>query len=261
MESDEDSVLSELLSSDSEESLIGDDLDTSYKLSTTTNLLLHGLEDACLRNISLRRDNNILKNLWKAKQSTRPCHLNCYDLPIVAQRTAYQTRNASVLQIPKTRTEQLRGSFVPRAIALWNSQPPLVQQCASILDLKRHLSKDPVIDTFRFVEYSRQSSIDHVRLRTGNHNLNHHLNSILLSETKACECGYQYETAQHYLEDCMSYDVLRAELSQRLLPLSWTVSTLLLGFNDGMDHVNVNIALLCQEYMERGQRFRRVADE
>ena len=71
-------------------------------------------------------------------------------------------------------------------------------------------------------EFNRQDGVHQLdrrgqttifRLRTGHNRLRHHMNRVFkVGETNLCSCGEAAETAEHVLQNCQTYDVLRQSI-------------------------------------------------
>ena len=99
------------------------------------------------------------------------------------------------------------------------------------------------------------------RMRIGRSSLNSHLFSIGLTDTPSCSCGYQNETTQHYMLDCILYATERQKLFDvfehymanfNTLTRKNKLDILLYGTNiDNNDYIytNCKLSLALQNYL------------
>ena len=103
-----------------------------------------------------------LTNFYRIVNDTAPKYLcniisNC-------KNDRYNLRNADNLQVPKTRTETFKRSFIPSSITPWNSLDSDIKEVHDLTAFKQKLKK---VDDRNLLFYkgARATSIKHAQLR------------------------------------------------------------------------------------------------
>ena len=132
-----------------------------------------------------------------------------------SDRTKYNVRSNDSLTIPKTRTTSFKESFIPDTTKDWNSLTAEARSSKTLENFTEYLPK-PNQTPKHYYTGTRKVQILHVRLRLKCSSLNSHLADRGLTEDRACECGVENETVQHFLLECPLYQAQRDELFENL---------------------------------------------
>ena len=175
-----------------------------------------------------RRNAIKLKNFMKIINNDTPNYLTAL-LPDTLGVTRPGSRNADHFKLVKTRTETYRNSFIPSSVKVWNqldSKDRTVNYVHSLCDTKTN----PL-----FYEGSRDINVKHSQLRMECSKLNAHLFSLHVTDSPACNCGFNLEDCNHYLLACPLYTVERHIMLQTISNVidvrTLTVNDLLLGID------------------------------
>jgi hypothetical protein len=91
--------------------------------------------------LSSRRDFHRLVLMYKIINGKAPLYLTELIPNLVRDRTGYSLRNRDKLDIPFTRTNQHKQSFIPYTAGLWNNLPPENKKAPSIESFKSKHSR------------------------------------------------------------------------------------------------------------------------
>ena len=155
------------------------------------------------------------------------------------------------------KTELYRNSFFPSTTRLWNDLPDSMQTTTSLSAFKRFLSApDHVVPPYYYYfSGCRNEQVIHCRLRLGMSNLNYDLFNRHLQGNRSCLCGFDFETAEHYLLHCPIYAHVR-QTTINALPCIWTdIDTLLFGNPHLRCEDNEIIFSHVHDYISRSRRF------
>ncbi len=84
------------------------------------------------QSLSTRREVQKLSIMYKAKNNLAPNYINTLIPPTVNTITNYNLRNINDIEIPRTRLEGYRLSFIPASVGLWNRTEPVVRNLGFI---------------------------------------------------------------------------------------------------------------------------------
>ncbi len=206
-------------------------------------------------------DRRIIQKLiivYKLKHEMLPCYLEELFPHLVNEQTPYNLRNNDNFQTIARRTELYSKSYIPSAISLWNNLDNNTKESESLLSFKskmKLLYKPPEVPPYYLVG-DRLLSVMHSRLRNGCSNLNADLFRNHLSNSPSCNCGHNYEDANHFLLNCNQFHNQRIALLRSIdqfHPL--TVNILLHGNTDLGFNENKYIFLAVQNYISKTGRF------
>ena len=105
---------------------------------------------------------------------------------------------------------------MPFSIKIWNMLNNSVKNSPTLEIFKKQIK--PYREHNVLYYYGRRwLNIHHARLRLGCSKLNYDLcYNLRVKDSPTCSCGHRFETAEHFLISCPSYDLLRVGL-QKLL--------------------------------------------
>ena len=158
--------------------------------------------------LSLTHFNKIQTNM------TRPLIQSC--LP---------PRNNNILDLRTTRLyipfpEKDRGfnnSFFPKMANLWDNLPSECKSGSSFKEQQENLSKHFKPTKYKLNSYgTKLGNKLHTQIRLSQSQLNAHLYTVGLSDTKSCECGAFIEDTYHFIFKCSKYILIRDELLNNL---------------------------------------------
>ena len=205
--------------------------------------------------LKLRRERHKLTLFFKIVHRLIPTYLSANLPPLVIDINPYHRRRILERQVPNFRTELYRNSFFPSTTVLWNNLPDNIKNIASLSHFKRCLStNDNQVPPYYYIGCRKAQAI-HCRLRLNMSDLHNDMFNRFISEDRSCECGYEEETAYHYLLNCPKYDVARANTINVLPPLATNINTLLFGDQQLSLPFNSYIFLTVQEFITISERF------
>ena len=147
-----------------------------------------------------------------------PNYLSNITPDLVSARNPYDRRRPFERVVPPCRTELYHRSFVPATTELWNDIPDNIKCCDSVSAFKRSLSSQDTVIPSYFYFGNRKEQVVHCRLRLGISDLNYDLFTRHLLTDPCCACGYVRETAEHYLLECLLFNVPHAITLSNCLP-------------------------------------------
>ena len=100
-----------------------------------------------------------------------------------------QLRNARKLRTFRCRTAKYQKSFLPNVVNLWNNLEEECVQVDSLSSFKSKLTYDRKVSEL-FLQGKRKLSMIHAQLRMCCSNLNSHLFSLHVVDSKKCPCGF-----------------------------------------------------------------------
>ena len=202
-----------------------------------------------------RRKRHKLLLYFKFTKGLLPNHLDAKFPPLMSEVNPYHRRRPLDRHPPQCNTETYKKTFFPATTTLWNNLPENIQQTQSFGEFKRYLSKDDSVVPPYFYIGKRKEQINHCKLRLGMSNLQDHLFNRHISDTKACSCGANRETAQHYLLHCPLFTQIRQTTLSTLPPIAKRVKILLKGNVKFSNAFNSYIFLTVHEFIEKTSRF------
>ena len=103
----------------------------------------------------------------------------------------------------------------------------------------------------------RWLNIHHARLRLGCSKLNYDLcYNLRVKDSPTCSCGHRFETAEHFLISCPSYDLLRVGLQKIITQYrKFAINVMLYGDSEIDFEGNKIIFDAVFKYMEESRRF------
>ena len=212
--------------------------------------------------LSERRDKHVLKMMYRINHKLTPSYL--FDiLPSKFGEIAnYNLRHAQNFNLPATRTESFKQSFIPRGVKMWNSLELSIRNSTSLSSFNYALSKNQSKQILRnksklYAFGNRFNNIIYSRLGVGCSSLNFDLcfNLKVLSHSR-CLCGDPYENSHHFFLKCPLYNDLRTELFANIIMFSpINLNTILFGNSDLSLPINKQIFLHVHKYINDSKRF------
>ncbi len=168
-------------------------------------------------------------------------------------------RNRQNINIPHSRLEICKRSFIPSSINLWNNIDPTVRMAENLKQFKSNITKQLYTEYNTPLHYFQGDiilSVMHARLRIKCSNLNSDLCNNHIRDDPYCECAEVVEDAEHYFFQCPWFQNQRTILLQSLqmfLPLN-TID-LLKGKPQLSYPENCIIVSAIQSYIKTSKRF------
>ena len=176
---------------------------------------------------------------------------------IRSKESMYVTRQSQNYNIPKSRLNIYKSSFVPKAIDEWNAIPLEIRQSSTLASFKNSLNTLKPTRPLYFSHGERYWNIIHTRLR---HNcvLNIDLFRCNIIDSPLCSCGKPEDT-YHYFFNCNKYAIQRNELFNSIFRMKnlCIVNThvLLWGDNSLNDLENKHLFQFVQLFIKKAGRF------
>lgn len=209
--------------------------------------------------LSARRKAQKLSIMYRASKNQLPSYVSNLIPPLVNNITGYNLRNQNDINIPNTRLEIYKRSFIPSATQLWNNTDPLIRQVDTIRQFKR-ASTQQLYNNYsvppHFLEGCRFLSVMHARIRNNCSNLNSDLCNNHIRDNPYCSCNEVVEDAEHFFFQCTNYTEQRVTLRQSLhefAPLN--IAMLLKGTEEVNHERNNTIFKVVQDYIKSTKRF------
>ena len=167
-------------------------------------------------------------------------------------------RNRAQLDVPPTRLNCHKQSFIPLTTRLWNDLPASTKSLSSANAFKAHHSRSLPPRNSLFFFGNRLESAIHARMRIENSPLKADLAKVLhVIQSPLCPwgCGVE-ENAEHFFLKCHKYDTHRQTLVDDLLPHQIdNVEYLLHGISDSDHLVNLHVFTAVHKYIRNSNRF------
>jgi hypothetical protein len=172
-------------------------------------------------------------------------------------RTSHNLRNRNDIDIPPSRINAHKYSFLPSTVQDWNNLDKKVKEAPSINAFKNALVKYREKPPPHYYEGSRRTNAYHCRMRIGCSALKSDLcNELKVIPSSACACGGGAETAIHYLYDCPIYANPRTEMMENLYKIGkFNINTLLYGDSSLNHEMNSKFFACVHKFMEDTKRF------
>ncbi len=211
------------------------------------------------QSLSIRRSVQKLSIMYKATNGETPSYISNLIPPAIHNLTNYNLRNRLNINVPYSRLEIHKQSFIPSAINLWNNINPTLRMAENIKQFKSKVINQLYIEyniPLHYLKGDRFLSVIHARLRNKCSNLNSDLCNNHIREDPYCECAEVVEDAEHYFFMCPKFQRQRTILLQSLhafLPLNTT--DLLKGKPQLPHPANCAIFSAVQTYIKETKRF------
>ena len=200
-----------------------------------------------------RREKHRLIQYFKMFHTQTPQYLSNLIPQPVMNRSTYDLRNNTNLDIPLVNSDLYKNSFVPATTHLWNGIPQDIRLCPSISNFKRYLNRSKIcIPSYYFIG-DRQQQVNHARIRMGCSNLKYDLHKNFLSNSPLCSCG-EVEDPKHFFLNCHKY-VDERNSNLLTLPYHLDIETILFGNRLFTEKINSEIFLHVQNFMKETKRF------
>ena len=173
-------------------------------------------------------------------------------------RTNYPLRSGSSTSLMKTRTKSLYESYFPATIREWNKIPEEKREVGSLEQFKENITPEKTTIP-KYIYYGRRRpQILQTRMRLRNSDLNEDLYEINLSDTPECRCGEGIEDADHFLRECKTYLMQRAQiyLKYGINLTTFDAEERLEGNPEMTDEYNTNLFEAVHTFIENSGRFR-----
>ncbi len=196
--------------------------------------------------------------VYKYKNGVLPDYLNDLFPVTVNEANPYNLRNNMDFVTLARRTEIHAKSVIPSSLKLWNELDENTRASDTLLSFKSKLKakfKPPVVPQY-YLLGNRCEQIHHARLRNKCSNLSGDLHRNHISDSPRCDCGHNYEDADHYFFNCQRFANQRLQLflDTRLYhPLS--IQKLLYGIVSLTDEENALLFAEVHHYIKSTQRF------
>lgn len=219
----------------------------------TSHAVLYAETGQC--SLRKRRERHKLLLYFKMVNDMVPHYLKSLLPPLVSDINPYHRRRPLERSLPPYNTELFRTSYISSTTTLWNSLPEYVQRMNSISAFKRYLiTNDSVVPSYYYFG-KRTEQVLHCRLRQNMSDLNNDLFLRHLSLDPTCDCGYQFETAKHYLLDCPNYNDIRINSILDIKEEHRKVDVLLFGSSALTVKENEAIVLHVHNFIRLSNRF------
>ena len=126
------------------------------KLGTSHQFLY---QESGLQKLTTWRRNNKIKMMFKIMKNKRDFQRGDKDIPLMSERNRYSVRNTGLLSTSRCKTSTYQNSFLPSAIALWNSLSDDQKNCEMLDTLKSKLKNNMKPNELYEIEMTRRSSI------------------------------------------------------------------------------------------------------
>ncbi len=204
--------------------------------------------------LSDRRKIQKLILVHKYKYGNLPSYLNELFPQTVDEANNYNLRNNSDFITLARRTEIYSQSVIPSSLQLWNDLNNDIREINTLSAFKskmKEIFKPPSVPSY-FITGDRCEQIYHARIRNRCSNLNADLFSNHLKDSPSCNCGSEYENAEHFFFQCPRFVNQRYNLflnSRRFHPLS--TNKLLYGIENLTDDENNILFKEVQTFIKR----------
>ena len=191
----------------------------------------------------------------------------------VGDRAGYVLRNASKLDVIKTRLVASYNSYLPKTTRDWNqllaNNVNLVklQQTTTIESFKACYKREFLRSTNPLNNIDNGGNMHQTRLRLGLSHLRAHLFQYNLIDNPICQfCNLEPETTSHYILRCPTYNTVRVRFLIGLIALldrdyvaslnDDKIVDLFLHGDPLLNHdINVNIITMAQQFIVDSKRF------
>jgi len=236
---------------------------TGAYVNTSHNRLLQELGWPLL---SDRRKYAKLVMIFKLVNNLAPGYLTSLLPQTRQQASTHPSRNPNNIIIPLTRLQSYKKSFIPSAIALWNSLSEDIKILPTLPAFKRRI-KPSTSKCKAFSMGCGTGSINLTRMRLNMSGLNNHLYTVGIKETSMCLCiNNQIEDPNHFLCVCPHYIVPRTVMLEELMQSNAITNMdatadealtniLLNGINSNTDMQNRSIFIIVEKYIISSGRF------
>lgn len=208
--------------------------------------------------LSDRRKMQKLILVYKYKHENLPSYLNELFPETVNEANPYNLRNNNNFTALARRTEIYAQSVIPSAVKLWNDLNLDIRELTTLSSFKlklKEIFKPQSIPHF-FLVGDRSEQIYHARIRNRCSNLNSDLYHNHLKNNPACDCGNEYEDAEHFFFQCPLFANQRHVLfinTRRFHPLS--TGKLIYGNETLSDDDNACLFKEVQIFIKQTHRF------
>ena len=212
-------------------------------------------EESGFTSLNERRRRHRLIFYFKIIHGMCPSYLSNLIPNLVSERNPYHRRRPLERAVPPFRTELYHRSFIPSTTELWNNIPDNMKRCNSLSVFKRNLREHDCVVPSYFYFGNRKEQIIHCRLRLGISDLNNDLVTRHLLNDPRCVCGFESETAEHYLLTCPIYNAIRTDTLSNLPQDCLNCDILLRGGRDFSFEANIKIFETVHLFISGSSRF------
>ena len=203
-----------------------------------------------------RRNRHKLILFYKIIKGLTPTYLKDRLPPLVTTVNPYHRRNPLDRYVPFCRLKTYKESFFPSTSLAWNALPDHIKQSETISQFKKYLNRNDITVPTYYYSNNRKLEIIHCKLRLGISDLKADMFNRHLTDNKACECGSDNETAEHFLLTCPLYDNIRMDTINTIPDFNTLdVDCLTNGCRNGTTIANKQIFQKVHEYILQTKRF------
>ena len=203
-----------------------------------------------------RRDIAMLTMYYKLKKNLAPNCLLALLPPENSETRTHNLRNNANIDIPYSRLETFKRSFIIFASAMWNNLPITVRNIDSLNVFKNNIHKKREKNILYYYG-KRWANVHHTKMRLGCSNLNSDLHfNLHVINSPFCTCGDIIETPHHYLIECTKYQVERLQMEREVTAICpFDINSLLYG-NDNLSYKeNCLLFDAVHRFLENTKRF------
>ena len=149
-----------------------------------------------------RRDRRNLITYYKLYHRLTPEYMKNMLPSKVREHTEYNLRDRHNPRVTNVKSSQHMNSFIPSMTNKWNNTDDNIKYLGGLNELKAHLRKhDKKAPPYYYIG-ERKYSIHHARMRMNCSLLAADLFNMKIIDSPKCECGHDWENAEHYLFEC-----------------------------------------------------------
>ena len=163
----------------------------------------------------IRRKFHKLLKLFSIINHQGPSYLDdCLPNPIGGEHRVNRYKMCKHFRLLYFTSEQLRLSFLPSSVSVWNKSPANIRSCIVLSSFKKKLLKFICGKTKVPIQCyigDRTDQINLCQIRLNFSSLNDHLYNKSCIKSPSCSGSVVPETPQHHFFDCLNYQYQRQE--------------------------------------------------
>lgn len=174
----------------------------------------------------------------------------------VHELSDHNLRNNQNFNLPFTRLCSFETSFFPSSIKLWNELDLQVRNSSSLSQFKQRIRNRKVKVNSFLTSGERATEIALTRIRHNCSSLKADHFRVNIIANPNCDCGHNFETAQHYFFECRLYNIQRNRLISSLSRIPRLNLDVLLHGNQSLNEdTNQNILFEVYKFIKDSRRF------